>query len=126
MEKKNSFQTLSTVFSAIIHIRSTFNNILISITDINGNVLICASPGVLGFKGSKRATSFAAQIVAETLGLKMLKYGISTAKIVLKGVGKGRNSAIMGFKAAGIVITTIVDMTTTPHNGCRPKKQRRI
>lgn len=126
MEIKNSIKLLKDSFYALIHIKATFNNVLISITDLHGNVLFFESSGVAGFKGSKRSTPFAAQVVAESLGQKMLRNGIHTAKVFVKGIGKGRNSAILGFKSTGIIILSIVDITNMPHNGCRLKKQRRI
>ena len=126
MDYTHTLKTLNSTFFVLVHVKSTFNNILVTITDLQGNVLFGASPGILGFKGSKRATSYAAQLVGESLCKKMLKNGISTAKILLKGIGKGRHSVIMGLKSSGIVITAINDITNIPHNGCRVKKQRRV
>lgn len=113
-------------YFALINIKATFNNTLISVCDQQGNVIISASSGSVGFKGAKRATPFAAQVLAEFVGNKMLKLGLTTGVISIKGIGKGRNSAVLGLKSAGIIITKIIDKTHTPHNGCRPKKRRRI
>ena len=117
---------LNKPFSVIINIKSTFNNTLISISDLKGNVLMFNSAGSVGFKGSKRSTPYAAQVVAELQGMRLIQMGITTAKIITKGLGKGRNSSILGFKSTGLVITSIIDKTNMPHNGCRLKKQRRV
>lgn len=124
MNQTNNLFSVS--YFALINIKATFNNTLISVCDHEGNVLIFASAGSVGFKGAKRATPFAAQVLAEFVGNKMLKLGLTTGTVFIKGIGKGRNSAVLGLKSAGIVITKIMDKTHTPHNGCRPKKRRRI
>ena len=108
------------------HIRSTFNNTIVTITDINGNALAWASAGGLGFRGSKKSTPFAAQSAAETAAKNAMEYGLKTVEVYVKGPGAGRESAIRSLQTAGLDVTMIKDVTPIPHNGCRPPKSRRV
>jgi small subunit ribosomal protein S11 len=111
------------VTSGIATIQSTFNNTIISITDENGEVLVQSSPAVVGFKGARRSTAFAATKAASDVAEKAIKkYGIREVKVVIKGPGAGRNAAVKGLDSAGLKITTLIDRTPIPHNGCRPRK----
>jgi small subunit ribosomal protein S11 len=114
------------VTSAIVHIQATFNNTVITITDKEGNALVCSSAGSVGFSGSKKSTPFAAQIAATDVAKKAKEIGIKEAEVRVKGPGSGRESAIRAIQAAGLTVTSIKDVTPIPHNGCRPKKQRRV
>lgn len=114
-----------TIFFGIAHIKSTFNNTIITITDVKGNTITWASAGSVGFKGAKRSTSYAAQATAEILGKRTLEYGIRSIKIRLKGLGDGCESAVRGLHSSGLIVTSIKDVNSIPHNGCRPRKRRR-
>ena len=118
-EKKN-------ISSGVVHIQSTFNNTIITITDPAGNVLSWSSSGVQGFKGSRKSTPFAAQLAAEDAVKKALEYGMKTVEVFVKGPGAGRESALRSLQAAGFNIVSIKDVTPIPHNGCRPPKRRRV
>ncbi|MBR4287911.1 MAG: 30S ribosomal protein S11 [Clostridia bacterium] len=108
------------------HIRSTYNNTIITLTDVNGNAISWASAGELGFKGSKKSTPFAAQMAAETAAKLAVDQGLKTVEVFVKGPGQGRESAIRALQTAGLEITLIKDVTPIPHNGCRPPKRRRV
>ena len=108
------------------HIRSTFNNTIITITDTQGNAVSWASAGELGFKGSRKSTPFAAQSAAETAAKGAIEHGMKTVEVYVKGPGAGRESAIRALEAVGLNITLIKDVTPIPHNGCRPPKRRRV
>ena len=108
------------------HIRSTFNNSIITLTDVNGNTISWASAGELGFKGSRKSTPFAAQMAAETAAKAAIEHGLKSVDVFVKGPGQGRESAIRALQAAGLEITSIRDVTPIPHNGCRPPKRRRV
>lgn len=110
----------------IAHIRATFNNTTVTITDANGDVLCWATAGTVGFKGSRKSTPFAAQRAAETCAERAAKFGVREMEIRVKGPGSGRESAITGLQGNGIVIRSIEDVTPLPHNGCRPPKKRRV
>ncbi len=110
----------------VAHVAATFNNCIITITDMQGNVLSWSSSGVHGFKGSRKATPYAAQVTAETAVKKAMEHGLKTVSVSVKGPGSGRESALRAISAAGLVVTSIVDVTGVPHNGCRPKKRRRV
>lgn len=110
----------------IVHIRSTFNNTIITITDVQGNAVSWASAGELGFKGSRKSTPFAAQTAAETAGRLATEHGMKTVEVYVKGPGSGRESAIRALETVGLSITLIRDVTPIPHNGCRPPKRRRV
>ena len=112
--------------SGILYVESTFNNTKVSLTDINGNVLMWSSSGSLGFKGAKKGTPFAAAKIGETLGQKAFDLGLKEISVVVKGVGSGRESAIRGFITKGFTINSIKDTTPVPHNGPKPKKPRRV
>ncbi|MBI5594163.1 MAG: 30S ribosomal protein S11 [Deltaproteobacteria bacterium] len=118
-EKKN-------ISSGVVHIQSTFNNTIVTITDPVGNVLSWSSSGVQGFKGSRKSTPFAAQLAAEDAVKKALEYGMKTVEVFVKGPGAGRESALRSLQAAGFNIVSIKDVTPIPHNGCRPPKRRRV
>ncbi len=108
------------------HIRSTFNNTLVTITDLAGNAVSWASAGGLGFRGSKKSTPFAAQMAAETAAKAAMEHGMKTVEVYVKGPGAGREAAIRALQATGLDVTLIKDVTPIPHNGCRPPKRRRV
>ncbi len=110
----------------IAHIKSTFNNTIITISDKEGNVIAWASAGTVGFKGTKKGTPFAAQLAAEQAARKAMDQGLREVEVLVKGPGSGRETAIRALQAAGLVINSIKDVTPIPHNGCRPPKQRRV
>jgi small subunit ribosomal protein S11 len=115
-----------TVNSGIVTVQSTFNNTIISITDTEGAVLVQGSPHVVGYRGAKRSTAFAATRAASDAADKAIKkYGLKEVKVIVSGPGAGRNAAVKGLDAAGLKITTLVDRTPIPHNGCRPRKSPR-
>lgn len=115
-----------TVENGIAHIHSTFNNTIVTISDLQGNVLGWSSAGALGFKGSRKSTPFAAQMAAETVSKTALDVNMKTLEVSVKGPGAGREAAIRSLQAAGLEITAIRDETPVPHNGCRPPKRRRV
>ena len=108
------------------HIRATFNNTIVTISDVNGNVISWASAGELGFKGSRKSTPFAAQSAAETAAKAAMEHGLKSVEVFVKGPGSGRESAIRALETVGLQITMIKDVTPIPHNGCRPPKRRRV
>ena len=108
------------------HIRATYNNTIVTITDVNGNAVSWASAGELGFRGSKKSTPFAAQMAAETAAKIATEHGMKTVEVFVKGPGSGRESAIRALQTAGLDITLIKDVTPIPHNGCRPPKRSRV
>ena len=108
------------------HIRSSFNNTLVTITDLQGNALSWSSAGSLGFRGSKKSTPFAAQMAAETAAKAAMEHGLKTVEVYIKGPGSGRESAIRALQTAGLDVNMIKDVTPIPHNGCRPPKRRRV
>ncbi|NLA10654.1 MAG: 30S ribosomal protein S11 [Firmicutes bacterium] len=110
----------------IAHIRSTFNNTIISITDVHGNSIAWSSSGNVGFKGSRKSTPFAAQLAAETAAKAAMEHGMRQVEVFVKGPGSGREAAIRSLQAAGLEVNTIKDVTPIPHNGCRPPKRRRV
>ena len=114
------------VQSGVAHIQSTFNNTMITITDVAGNTLCWATAGAQGFKGSRKSTPFAAQVAAEECSKKAMENGIRQLAVYVKGAGSGRESAVRALQAAGIKISLIRDVTPIPHNGCRPPKRRRV
>jgi len=118
-EKKN-------IPSGIVHIQSTFNNTIVTITDPAGNVVDWSSAGVQGFKGSRKSTPFAGQIAAEDAAKKAMEHGMKTVEVFVKGPGSGRESALRSLQAAGFNVVMIKDVTPIPHNGCRPPKRRRV
>lgn len=108
------------------HIRSSFNNTMVTITDVNGNAISWASAGGLGFRGSRKSTPFAAQMAAETAAKASMEHGMRIVEVYVKGPGAGRESAIRALQAAGLEVNMIKDVTPIPHNGCRPPKRRRV
>jgi small subunit ribosomal protein S11 len=114
------------VATGIAHIQSTFNNTIVTITDVQGNVISWSSAGARGFKGSRKSTPFAAQIAAEDAARKAQEHGLRTVAIFVQGPGAGRESALRGFQSTGMRVTLIRDVTPIPHNGCRPPKRRRV
>ena len=114
------------ITAGIAHVNSTFNNTLITITDAQGNAVAWSSAGSQGFKGSRKSTPFAAQIAAEDAGRKAQDYGMKELDVRVKGPGSGRESALRGLQSIGYTIKSIVDITPIPHNGCRPRKRRRV
>lgn len=108
------------------HIRSSFNNTIVTITDVNGNTISWASAGGLGFRGSKKSTPFAAQMAAETAAKAAMDNGMRTVEVFVKGPGTGREAAIRALQTAGLEVSMIKDVTPIPHNGCRPPKRRRV
>ncbi len=126
VKKKKSKKARVITPSGIAHIQSTFNNTIISITDLNGNVISWASGGSQGFKGSRKSTPFAAQLAAGACAQKAMQQGLKDVRVYVKGPGSGREAAIRAIQAAGLAITLIKDVTPMPHNGCRPPKRRRV
>ena len=114
------------VQSGIAHIQSTFNNTIVTITDVSGTVVAWSSAGVRGFKGSRKSTPFAAQLAAEDAAKKAMEHGMRSISVYVKGPGSGRESALRALQAAGFKISLIRDVTPIPHNGCRPPKRRRV
>lgn len=110
----------------IVHVNATFNNTIITITDLQGDVISWSSAGAHGFKGSRKSTPYAAQLTADFAGKKAQEHGLKTISIEVKGPGSGRESALRALQALGFSITAIKDVTPVPHNGCRPKKRRRV
>ena len=108
------------------HIASTFNNTMVTLTDMSGNVISWASAGQLGFRGSRKSTQFAAQEAAESAAAKAKEHGLKTVEVYVKGPGSGREAAIRSLQASGLEVTMIKDVTPIPHNGCRPPKRRRV
>ncbi|UCD89356.1 MAG: 30S ribosomal protein S11 [Desulfobacterales bacterium] len=118
-EKKN-------IPSGVVHIQSTFNNTIVTVTDPAGNVVAWSSAGVQGFKGSRKSTPFAAQLAAEDAAKKAMEHGMKNVEVYVKGPGAGRESALRSLQAAGFNVVMIKDVTPIPHNGCRPPKRRRV
>lgn len=114
------------ISNGVVHIQSTFNNTIVSISDTNGNVISWSSSGMHGFKGSRKSTPFAAQMASEDAAKKAIEHGMKSVEVYVKGPGAGRESAIRSLQAAGFTITKIRDVTPVPHNGCRPPKKRRV
>jgi small subunit ribosomal protein S11 len=114
------------ISSGVAHVAATFNNTMITITDAQGNTISWASAGMMGFKGSRKSTPYAAQMAAEEAGKKAADHGMKTLSVEVRGPGSGRESALRALQAAGFQITSIRDVTPIPHNGCRPPKRRRV
>ena len=114
------------ISSGIAHVSATFNNTLITITDAQGNAISWSSAGSMGFKGSRKSTPYAAQVAAEDAGKKAMEHGMKNLEVQVRGPGSGRESALRALQAAGFPITSIRDVTPIPHNGCRPRKRRRV
>ena len=118
-EKKN-------ITSGVAHVNASFNNTMITITDAQGNTIAWSSSGTMGFKGSRKSTPYAAQVAAEDAAKKAQEHGMRTLEVEVSGPGSGRESALRSLQAAGFTITSIRDVTSIPHNGCRPRKRRRV
>jgi small subunit ribosomal protein S11 len=114
------------ISSGVAHVSATFNNTMITITDQQGNTIAWSSAGAQGFKGSRKSTPFAAQVAAEAAGRKAMEHGMRTIEIEVRGPGSGRESALRALQAVGLTITAVRDVTPVPHNGCRPRKRRRV
>ena len=114
------------IVSGIAHVNASFNNTMITITDLQGNTIAWSSAGSQGFKGSRKSTPYAAQIAGEDAGRKAMMHGMNTLEVQVKGPGSGRESALRALQAVGFTITVIQDVTPIPHNGCRPRKRRRV
>ncbi|HAK63001.1 MAG: 30S ribosomal protein S11 [Pseudomonadota bacterium] len=114
------------ITSGVAHVNATFNNTKITISDAQGNVISWSSAGVMGFKGSRKSTPYAAQVAAESAGKKAQEHGMQVLEVEVKGPGSGRESALRALQAVGFTVTTIRDVTPIPHNGCRPPKRRRV
>ncbi|MBB4301588.1 small subunit ribosomal protein S11 [Rhodobium orientis] len=114
------------ITSGVAHVNSTFNNTMITITDAQGNAISWSSAGSMGFKGSRKSTPYAAQLAAETAAKKAMEHGMRTLEVEVRGPGSGRESALRALQSAGFTVTSIRDVTPIPHNGCRPRKRRRV
>ena len=114
------------ISSGVVHVNSSFNNTMITITDAQGNAISWSSAGMMGFKGSRKSTPYAAQVAADDAGKKAAEHGVRTLEVEVKGPGSGRESALRGLAAVGFNITSIRDVTPIPHNGVRPSKRRRV
>ena len=114
------------ITSGVAHVNATFNNTMITITDAQGNTIAWSSAGSQGFKGSRKSTPYAAQIAGEDAGNKAMEHGMKTLEVQVKGPGSGRESALRALQTVGFTITSIQDVTPIPHNGCRPRKRRRV
>ncbi len=125
-KKKGPKRVKKNVPQGMVHIQSTFNNTIVTVTDVAGNTVAWSSAGVKGFKGSRKSTPFAAQLVAEDAARKAMEHGMKSAGVVIKGPGAGRESALRAIQNAGLKVTMITDVTPIPHNGCRPPKRRRV
>src|SRR6478609_6273177 len=124
--KKAKRKTKKNVLNGVVHIQSTFNNTIVTITDVSGNVLAWSSAGARGFKGSRKSTPFAAQVAAGDAAAKAMEHGLKNVTVMVKGPGAGRESALRALAAAGLKISLIRDVTPIPHNGCRQPKRRRV
>ena len=123
---RNKKKVSKNIINGVAHIRSTFNNTIVTISDTEGNVLSWASAGELGFRGSRKSTPFAAQMAAETATKAAMEQGLKNVEVFVKGPGAGREAAIRALQAAGLEVNSIKDVTPIPHNGCRPPKRRRV
>ena len=112
--------------NGVVHIQSTFNNTIVTITDLNGNVVSCSSARMNGFKGSRKSTPFAAQLASEDAAKKAREHGMRNVEVYVKGPGPGRESALKALQGVGFTVVMIRDVTPVPHNGCKPKKRRRV
>jgi small subunit ribosomal protein S11 len=114
------------ITSGIVHINATFNNTMVTVTDVHGNTIVWSSAGNLGFKGSRKSTPYAAQVAAERAASKAIEHGMKTVNVKILGPGSGRESALRTFQSLGLIVESIRDVTPIPHNGCRPPKRRRV
>jgi small subunit ribosomal protein S11 len=123
---KTKKKVKKSVQSGLVHVTASFNNTIVTITDVSGNVVAWSSAGVKGFKGSRKSTPFAAQLAAEDAASKAIEQGMRTVNVFVRGPGSGRESALRALAAAGLKVNLIRDLTPIPHNGCRPPKRRRV
>ena len=114
------------ITNGVVHVNSSFNNTMVTITDVQGNTIAWSSSGLMGFKGSRKSTPYAAQLAAEDAGKKASEHGVKTVDIQVQGPGTGRESALRALQTIGFQVNSIRDVTPIPHNGCRPKKRRRV
>ncbi len=114
------------ITNGIAHVSASFNNTMVTITDVQGNVISWSTAGAMGFKGSRKSTPYAAQLAAEDAGKKAQEHGVKTLEVLVRGPGSGRESALRALQASGFTVTSIKDVTPIPHNGCRPPKRRRV
>ena len=114
------------ISSGVAHVNATFNNTIVTISDVQGNTIAWSSAGSQGFKGSRKSTPYAAQVAAETAGRKAMEHGMKVLSVLVKGPGTGRESALRALQSVGFTVTSIQDVTPVPHNGCRPRKRRRV
>ncbi|MCA9509176.1 MAG: 30S ribosomal protein S11 [Myxococcota bacterium] len=126
VKKQQKKKVKKNIPTGVAHIQATFNNTIITITDVGGNAVAWATSGQAGFKGSRKSTPFAAQVAAEECAKKAMEHGMRTVGVYVKGPGAGRESALRALQAAGLRVTMIRDVTPIPHNGCRPPKRRRV
>ena len=126
MLQKAKKKTKRNITTGVVHIQSTFNNTIVTVTDLNGNSIAWASSGSAGFKGTRKGTPFAAQMAAEKATLKAIESGLKKVEVLVKGQGSGRETAIRSLQTTGIEILSIKDITPVPYNGCRPPKRRRV
>ena len=125
-EKKARKKSKKNILNGVVHIQSTFNNTLITFTDVSGNVISWSSAGSRGFKGSRKSTPFAAQVTADLAAREGMEHGLQKVEVFVKGPGSGRETAIRSLQAAGLEIVGVRDVTPQAHNGCRPRKRRRV
>lgn len=114
------------IAAGVVHVNASFNNTMINISDKQGNTISWSTAGAMGFKGSRKSTPYAAQMAAEDAAKKAMEHGLTTVEVEVLGPGSGRESALRALQAVGLVVTTIRDLTPVPHNGCRPRKRRRV
>ena len=126
MAKREKRKARKNIARGVVHVKATFNNVVITITDPDGNAICSSSAGCVGFKGSRKSTPFAAQQAAQRVATSAMKNGVREVEIRIKGPGPGRESAISALQTAGLRIASIEDVTPLPHNGCRPPKRRRV
>ena len=126
MAKSGKRKIRKNVVRAIVHIKASFNNTLITITDMDGDAICASSAGCVGFKGSRKSTPFAAQVTAESCAKKGMEQGLQKVEVFVRGPGSGRETAVRSLQAAGLEIISVKDVTPVPHNGCRPRKRRRV
>ncbi len=124
--KRAKRKTKKSILNGVVHIQSTFNNTIVTISDVSGNVIAWSSAGARGFKGSRKSTPFAAQVAAGDAAAKAMEHGLKNVTVLVKGPGAGRESALRAIAAAGLKISLIRDVTPIPHNGCRQPKRRRV
>ena len=125
-KEKSKRKSLKGITQGFVHIKATFNNTIITITDLQGHTIVWSSPGIVGFSGSKKSTPFAAQVASSDASKKAKDLGLKTVEVLVNGPGSGRESAIRAIQTSGLLVTSIRDVTPLPHNGCRPRKKRRV